>query len=163
MAHKSSSVISLLNACFSSHDGEVVRNDIHRDPYMLDSSAVTLDSICPADLRGILGTTEDGTAVTPSQILIFPGFDISAHLMRTHYPSDGRHYGPAMYIPFLRALQGVAHEFMAALPPSLPTSSSGNEDVDARDAAWKNREQDCVKHFSREVSSKRNSRGVSTR
>jgi hypothetical protein len=72
---------------------------------------------CTPALRGLfLRTHHPNKKPVPSKILIFPGTDISHFLSMAQYPSDGRHYGSAMYLPFLRTFQGIAHEYALATP-----------------------------------------------
>jgi hypothetical protein len=59
---------------------------------------------------------EETMRAVPSKVLVFPGSEVSYFLSQAKYPNDGRHYGFGMYLPFKRALQGIAHEYARATP-----------------------------------------------
>jgi hypothetical protein len=108
-------LIDLLNLCLqSSPSSRTPWDNSPRPPLTKATSALNLSFVCPADLRGVFhhrSFTTNHSHQVPKRILVFPGSSITRYLMRVKLPSDGRHYGVAMYIPFLRAIQGVSHEF----------------------------------------------------
>ena len=138
LALSSARVITLLNLCLSysgksEHSGE--SSDHER---VLGVTTLSMKQLCPDDIRGALShkLTEGSIGNTvPSKILIFPSSQISSFLIDANYPSDGRHYGFPMYVPFMRSLQGVAHEFR--------TNSGALSSTTPDDIEWEHRRNKC--------------------
>jgi hypothetical protein len=138
MAHKASRVISLLNACLSHDSNQKIKaNEIRQVPD-LNMGKLSLDLLCPPDMRGALLRDRGDEHIAPAKILVFPASDISKYLTSINYPSDGRHYGPAMYIPFMRSLQGIAHEFHVRI--------TGENNLE-EEKWWKNKGDVCRRYY----------------
>jgi hypothetical protein len=154
MSHKASRVISLLNACLS-HDedkdpGRSLFGTFHHTVYNMGK--LSLDLLCPPDMRGALLRDRGYEHIAPAKILVFPASDISKYLTSINYPSDGRHYGPAMYIPFMRSLQGIAHEYALAFPKLSGSVWTGVGRKDSMMSekflkkVWRERMEACIEH-----------------
>jgi hypothetical protein len=108
----------LVNLCLQTNplDEELLANLTHTQRRLIHDMGIPHDKLCPKSMRGLFwrSDAEEKLRAVPSKVLVFPGSEVSYFLSQASYPNDGRHYGFGMYLPFKRALQGIAHEYARA-------------------------------------------------
>jgi hypothetical protein len=120
-------LIDLLNKCLTSdpQGGDAIWEGVDLSS-IVSKHSLNIANICPTFLRGVFHNSRDDINTNtqasllpkkkegrdvPNKILVFPGSDITRYLILSRMKGDGRHYGVAMFLPFLRSIQGISQEY----------------------------------------------------
>lgn len=152
MAARSRQLIDVMNICLRSNPSEDHFQSARR---LSHEWGIPLRKFCPSSMRGLFWRNDSVTSIVPLKILVFPGSEVSFFLSRANYPNDGRHYGPGMYLPFKRSLQGIAHEYAKATSDqensviTLYEEEEGPDDLHAQaEKAWESRLNNCYNEMN---------------